>query len=843
MKDSSAIPIIINKSSIENNLVFAPGFDDPEAVPHLELNDYSDIIVASGQHHISAVKRYCGLIEEEMESYQTRHGKLGNLKTLTDEAINEHNTLGDQIAECMGQLDGMGKWGVIVYDKSKLLTKSDGLANHLSRNNALHKYKEIQEEVLITMLKSIQLTYLANPDDIGWWNTAVALIEELWAKMDKNSQLQKVMHSPNITLQRIFGNLALQVNGYLHGVAALQDLHVLLEKSTPNHGGGYLWAGVMDDLDWHAKTAFEERKKVMQKMTPKYITRLSTYRQNVLKTLEKAWLRTGRGAGELNEIDWHLDHSMVQVLLSLTALDGDTYTPEPLLSAWLLDYIWDELAAVENGIAEVMIHNIEKDCCIEQKEVSMDVCCLIWQFRDTLVLHLHNQAITAINTIPERPTNKHCQASRDMSEEAVAGTMAIHMTAWDWNTVKLENFGRDQAPFVQVIILERKITGKYQSQLLSDPIIASFQKTLETTLTGSARKIQTMGDDDKLVPVQEWTWWDELALPGKTVDAHTMKNSMQGTDMKVEQHLLSQDVVDGLIALLKSTHSMTEDITEELVKVMLASAEVRAEIPSMQQLHSVITGKTKANVSQDGPDPQTSGMEPVEQAHASSSDPLQSHAKPKPQPVPHRSLLAAEKLSSMTPFKETAVSLSNDMDVIADVPNIPCLPAADDGISSNTFATSSDDGSALIAQGMSLGDHGWYQPTPSQHSSNDRANDMYIWDQNTDHKASWKPSLPPLCPLPSDAVPPPIDTDQLHQSGHVLTAAHPHGRPVAALSNVIMTVTTASSSKRPCKTTTYLMILVTMATHTWKKKSQGMPTHRNGEEECYIGDGGSGGLV
>ncbi|KAG1790539.1 uncharacterized protein HD556DRAFT_1310552 [Suillus plorans] len=117
MKDSSAIPIIINKSSIENNLVFALGFNNPEAVPHLKLNNHSDIIVASGQHRISAMKHYRGLIEEEMKSYQIRRGKLTNLKTLTDEAINEHNALGDQIAECMGQLDGMGKWGVIVYDR------------------------------------------------------------------------------------------------------------------------------------------------------------------------------------------------------------------------------------------------------------------------------------------------------------------------------------------------------------------------------------------------------------------------------------------------------------------------------------------------------------------------------------------------------------------------------------------------------------------------------------------------------------------------------------------------------------------------------------------------------
>jgi hypothetical protein len=83
---------------------------------------------------------------------------------------------------------------------AKLLANGDELANHLSRNNALHEYSETQEEVLIAMLKSIQPTYLANPDDFRQCDAAVTLTEELRAKMDKNSRLQKVMRSPNMCM-------------------------------------------------------------------------------------------------------------------------------------------------------------------------------------------------------------------------------------------------------------------------------------------------------------------------------------------------------------------------------------------------------------------------------------------------------------------------------------------------------------------------------------------------------------------------------------------------------------------------------------------------------------------
>jgi hypothetical protein len=189
--------------------------------------------------------------------------------------------------------------------------------------------------------------------------------------------------------------------------------------------------------------------------------------------------------------------------------------------------------------------------------------------------------------------SKKChQASRDTSEEPViiVGLTAIHVTAWDWNAAKIKNFGRDQAPFVQAIILERKIAGKYRSQILSDPVIASFRKTLETTLIESASKIQTIGDDDTLVTLQKWTWWDELVLPGNTMDAHAMKNSMQGTDLKVEQWRVQQllvleeqdrSAINKMVTYVTSmpcakasaakTSSLSQDVLEGLITLLKVS--------------------------------------------------------------------------------------------------------------------------------------------------------------------------------------------------------------------------------------------------------------------------------
>ncbi|KAG1725502.1 uncharacterized protein EDB91DRAFT_1254766 [Suillus paluster] len=87
MKMKAAIPIIIDTKRIKTGLELAANFDDPDDVPQLELKDKDDIVVASGQHRLSALRRYVQQLEDEYASLEKKRGKISTLKHLTEDHI------------------------------------------------------------------------------------------------------------------------------------------------------------------------------------------------------------------------------------------------------------------------------------------------------------------------------------------------------------------------------------------------------------------------------------------------------------------------------------------------------------------------------------------------------------------------------------------------------------------------------------------------------------------------------------------------------------------------------------------------------------------------------------
>jgi hypothetical protein len=79
------------------------------------------------------------------------------------------------------------------------LAKGDELANHLSRNNTLHDYKETAEEVLITILKQIHDAYKGAEEDKRK-EVAIRKLTDIRQGKDKNSRLQKVLHNDSLCL-------------------------------------------------------------------------------------------------------------------------------------------------------------------------------------------------------------------------------------------------------------------------------------------------------------------------------------------------------------------------------------------------------------------------------------------------------------------------------------------------------------------------------------------------------------------------------------------------------------------------------------------------------------------
>ena len=123
MKETSAIPMILDVKRMKKDLQLVSNFDKPSEVPELKLEDGGPIIVASGQHRLSALTRYHQALTDELAALEKKRAKIsatsngGKKKPLTPEEKAAYTELREEIALRKGQLEGIGKWGVVIYDE------------------------------------------------------------------------------------------------------------------------------------------------------------------------------------------------------------------------------------------------------------------------------------------------------------------------------------------------------------------------------------------------------------------------------------------------------------------------------------------------------------------------------------------------------------------------------------------------------------------------------------------------------------------------------------------------------------------------------------------------------
>ncbi|KAG2336538.1 hypothetical protein BDR05DRAFT_1005753 [Suillus weaverae] len=193
MKDVAAIPLILKMSRLRNVDSLKLNFDEPEEVVQLELNDDKAIVVASGQHRLAALRKYKQSLLDEYSLFEKKREKIRALKQVSQEHVAIYNECHEEMGRLKGLLHDIGKWGVIIYDEEKLLAKGTAAANHLSRNNTLHEYKETEEEVLITIFKKIKSVYDSSPVDKRD-QLALEHLREVRTAQEKNARLHRVLH-------------------------------------------------------------------------------------------------------------------------------------------------------------------------------------------------------------------------------------------------------------------------------------------------------------------------------------------------------------------------------------------------------------------------------------------------------------------------------------------------------------------------------------------------------------------------------------------------------------------------------------------------------------------------
>jgi hypothetical protein len=144
---------------------------------------------------------------------------------------------------------------------------------------------------------------------------------------------------------------------------------------------------------------------------------------------------------------------------------------------------------------------------------------IIWTHRNSFIMRLNNMMVQIDRRQEKRPVDKkgidntyanlpdaqltisealielilakrsksaHVQ-SRDLTNEplSVAGTLALHVTAWDWLNPGLKNKARDIEECVKAITLERLHMMKYRPKMLDDVLVGTLRGLLEGGLIGS----------------------------------------------------------------------------------------------------------------------------------------------------------------------------------------------------------------------------------------------------------------------------------------------------------------------------------------------------------------------
>jgi hypothetical protein len=142
-------------------------------------------------------------------------------------------------------------------------------------------------------------------------------------------------------------------NGEESAKGEVAELRRLMVSEVPeNKDDLSVWTDVMGAIDVATCKAFESHKESIGVMTADYITPLSSYRQNVILTLRRAWFKRASKAKDDHSAA-HLDRIIARVAIHLTPEQASRHPPEPLLCGFMLSYAWAYLKSVEEGIAEV----------------------------------------------------------------------------------------------------------------------------------------------------------------------------------------------------------------------------------------------------------------------------------------------------------------------------------------------------------------------------------------------------------------------------------------------------------------------------------------------------------
>ncbi|KAG1726755.1 hypothetical protein EDB19DRAFT_1833326 [Suillus lakei] len=222
----NALPIIIHRSRLSPDQTFDANWNQPETLINVRITDAEEIVLASGQHRVAALKKMYQSYLDEFITYSQHLKQLEDLATHTDMHFEDHAAIQDRMVKVKGHIDHDGEWGVILYDEAQQkhdiqqhIAKDvhplcahqelylDALAHvwcgwnpsaHLELNlDALKSVSETVEEVLVSTLRNLLDEYQRGGEE-----AMMKALELEFSKpaKEKNSKITRVLKNTRLVM-------------------------------------------------------------------------------------------------------------------------------------------------------------------------------------------------------------------------------------------------------------------------------------------------------------------------------------------------------------------------------------------------------------------------------------------------------------------------------------------------------------------------------------------------------------------------------------------------------------------------------------------------------------------
>ena len=197
-----------------------------------------------------------------------------------------------------------------------------------------------------------------------------------------------------------------------------------------------------------------------------------------------------------------------------------------------------------------------------------------------------------VDMVTTRRSKSGHERTVDMSKESlsVSGTMALHVTSWEWLSSQVKNASRDIEPCVRAITLERVIVKKYRDAALEDPWVGSLRRTLEIALAECVKSVMIMNADGTLRKTREWVWWDGMSVPESLKDPSAVVKSIEEANIQKQQEIAQR------LALEKADREAITKVVQHVGNLACAKASSGSHAAMSSDVHDALSNLVYVSV-------------------------------------------------------------------------------------------------------------------------------------------------------------------------------------------------------------------------------------------------------